>query len=148
VAVALQIKLLDLDLPRPARGFAGDAGLDLCARADTTLSSATGPQVISTGIAVAIPEGQVGLVCSRSGLAAEAGLAVFNAPGIIDAGYRGEIQVIMFAVSKRPYIVRRGMRIAQLIVVALGDSEVEFVDSLAVSERGERGLGSTGEISA
>src|SRR4051812_18843171 len=97
---SLAIMLLDPELAPPTRAHANDAGIDLIARTDATLSSVTGPVVVPTGIAIGVPDGYVGLVCSRSGLAARLGIAVLNAPGVIDPGYRGEVQVILFSVHQ------------------------------------------------
>jgi dUTP pyrophosphatase len=142
--VSLLVRILDDALPLPARAHADDAGLDLVARVDATLSRAAGPVVVPTGVAVAIPPGHCGLVCPRSGLAARHGIGVLNGPGVIDAGYRGEIQVVLHSVRDEDYVVHRGDRIAQLVVVPVTTPEVAFVDELPDSVRADNGFGSTG----
>lgn len=137
------VRLLDPDLPAPSRAFAGDAGIDLCARIDTTLTAVTGPRTVPTGVEVAIPDGYVGFVCSRSGLAATEGIAVLNGPGVIDSGYRGEIRVILFSVREEAKVVRRGSKIAQLVVVEAPVWVPAFVKELPPSARGRSGLGSS-----
>ncbi|HSZ15393.1 MAG TPA: dUTP diphosphatase [Solirubrobacteraceae bacterium] len=129
----------------PARAYAGDAGLDLSARTSATLDAAGGPVAVATGLAVAIPPGHVGLVCPRSGLALREGITVVNAPGVIDSGYRGEIMVILHRVTPGSYEVRRGDRIAQLLVVpAAHDLELVVSPELPETERHLDGLGSSG----
>ncbi|MDQ3934501.1 MAG: dUTP diphosphatase [Actinomycetota bacterium] len=140
----LPVQQLDPELPLPARPHETDVAVDLYARLDMTLSAVTGSRAIPTGIAVAVPEGHVGLVCSRSGLAASQGLFVLNAPGLIDPGYTGEIIVIMASVQERAQRVRRGMRIAQLLIQPATPFVVELVEHLPASQRGLRGLGSSG----
>lgn len=98
---------------------------------------------VPTGIAVAIPEGHAGLVIPRSGLAGRAGLSVVNAPGLVDSGYRGEIQVILINLGHEPIAIERGDRIAQLVVVPVGAVDFEETEILPPSERGEGGFGST-----
>ena len=128
----------------PSRAYAGDAGLDLAACERIEL----GPgerALVGTGLAVAIPEGHAGLVIPRSGLAARHGLSVVNAPGLIDAGYRGELKVILLNTDREePFLVEPGMRIAQLVTVSLPQLRLVETDELPVSERGEGGLGSSG----
>ncbi len=128
----------------PSVAHEGDAGIDLRARFSVTLSSATGPAVVPTGIAVALPTGYVGLVCPRSGLAARHGIAVLNAPGIVDSGLRGEIEVVLFSVREVARTIHRGDRIAQLLVMPHVQASLRPVDSLPASARGERGIGSSG----
>src|SRR5437763_8213400 len=114
--IEIQIKLLDKDLPMPRYQHEGDAGLDLPSRIDFVLEPGERAQ-IPTGIAVAIPRGYAGFVMVRSGLAARHGIACVNAPGLIDAGYRGEINVILLNTDRRaPFVIRRGDRIAQLVL--------------------------------
>jgi len=128
----------------PARAYAGDAGLDLSAAERVELAPGE-RAVVPTGIAVAVPAGQAGLVVPRSGLAARHGLTVVNAPGLIDAGYRGELQVILLNTDLRePVVVEAGMRIAQLVLVRVETPVVTEVAELPASERGEGGLGSSG----
>jgi dUTP diphosphatase len=132
------------DAVLPARAYPGDAGLDLvaCERHEI------GPgerALVGTGIAVAIPEGHAGLVTPRSGLAAKSGVTIVNAPGLVDSGYRGELRVILHNTDRRePLVVEPGMRIAQLVVVAVPDAVLREVDELPASERGASGFGSSG----
>lgn len=140
----LEIQRLDPGLPLPAYQREGDAGLDLHSAADVTI----GPgerTVVGTGIAVAIPSGYVGLTTPRSGLAATAGLSIVNTPGVVDSGYRGEIKLILVNLDLSEKIeIKRGERVAQLLVVPVAVAEVIEVDELPSTERGEGGLGSTG----
>jgi len=142
--VRLQVQILDDELPRPERAHDDDAGLDLVAREDATLRAGGGPVVVPTGVAVAIPAGHCGLVCPRSGLAARHGIGVLNAPGVIDAGYRGEVRVVLHSVGGEEVRIRRGDRIAQLLVVPAATPELAFVDALPDSVRAANGFGSTG----
>lgn len=139
----LRVRALDRSLPPPSYAHPGDAGLDLRAREPVTLAPGR-RQAVPTGIAVEIPDGCVGLVHPRSGLAARHGLAIVNAPGTIDAGYRGEIRVILVNLGDKTVSLERGDRIAQLLVQRVERPEVEVVDWLSPSERGDGGLGSTG----
>ena len=138
------IKRLDEDLPLPAYARAGDAGLDLLASVDVTL--APGERVaIPTGIALAIPEGWAGFVHARSGRALNEGLAVANAPGVIDSGYRGEVKVIAVNLDPVEKIhVTRGDKIAQLVVQRVERLELEEAGELPYSERSDGGFGSSG----
>jgi dUTP pyrophosphatase len=145
----LPVPLLQLDaaLPPPAYAREGDAGADLVARTDAVLPCRGGRAVIPTGSAVAIPTGHAGLVLPRSGLAARHGLTCLNAPGLIDAGYRGEIQVIL--VNHDPevdYAVSRGDRIAQLVIIRVEQAAFTLVGEggLEESQRGSGGFGHTG----
>jgi dUTP pyrophosphatase len=128
----------------PTRAYAGDGGLDLYA----SHAARIGPgerASIGTGIAVAIPPGHAGLVLPRSGLALRHGIALVNAPGLIDAGYRGEVRVLLLNTDRESaFEVAAGDRIAQLLVVAFESLAVEEVDSLDASERDARGFGSSG----
>jgi len=138
---------LDPELPAPAYARRGDAGADLVARTEVLLARSGGRAVVPTGVAVAIPEGYAGLVLPRSGLAARHGVTCLNTPGLIDAGYRGELQVVL--VNHDPehdYPVRRGDRIAQLVLVRVEHAAFELVpeDALGESERGAGGFGHTG----
>jgi dUTP pyrophosphatase len=131
----------DAVLPQPA--YAGDAGLDLASCEEAALAPGE-RRVVGTGLAVAIPPGFAGFVQPRSGLAASHGIAVLNAPGLIDSGYRGEIRVILLNTDgQRSFTVERGMRIAQLVVVPVPGAAVREVDELPESERGARGFGSS-----
>ena len=128
----------------PQARHPGDAGLDLRAAIDATVGP--GERVmIPTGVAVAIPTGYAGLVLPRSGLAARQGLTMANAPGLIDAGYRGEIVCAVVNLDRAtPVVIARGDRIAQLVVVALPDVAPVWVEDLPPSARGDGGFGSTG----
>jgi dUTP pyrophosphatase len=134
---------LDPELPVPARAHHDDAGIDLHARSDANLAPGEWA-MIPTGIAVAIPEGHAGLVAPRSGLAARHGISVVNGPGVIDAGYRGEINVILINHGTVPLELSRGDRIAQLVVVPVVLPELVEVDELPESTRGAGGFGSSG----
>ena len=127
----------------PQRSYAGDAGLDLAACEQVQL----GPgerALVPTGLAVAIPDGYAGFVQPRSGLAARDGIAVVNSPGLIDSGYRGEIQVVLLNTDReRTFTAEPGERIAQLVVLPVPDLSVREVDELPPSERGVRGFGSS-----
>jgi len=140
----LEFVQLDTGLDPPGRAHTSDAGLDLRARSDTTISRSTGPRSVSTGVCIAVPVGYVGLICPRSGLAAQSGISVLNAPGIVDAGFSGEIVVVLFGTQAQTYEVKRGDRIAQLVIVATPAFEATRVDSFEKSARGVDGLGSTG----
>ena len=140
----LEIQRLRPDAVLPGRAYAGDAGLDLVACERVTL----GPgerAAVGTGLAVAIPEGYAGFVQPRSGLAARDGITVVNSPGLIDAGYRGEILVILLNTDREAsFTVEPGMRIAQLVLLELPETELVEVEALPPSERGPRGHGSSG----
>jgi dUTP pyrophosphatase len=142
--VRLHIKRLDKDLPLPAYARASDAGLDLLAAEPVTLVPG-GRAAVPTGIAVAIPDGYAGFVHARSGRAIREGLALVNAPGLIDAGYRGEIKVIVVNLDPaEPIKIERGDKIAQLVIQPVVSAELIEVDLLEDSERGDGGFGSTG----
>ena len=128
----------------PSRAYDGDAGLDLHAAHAARIEPGERYEV-GTGIAVAIPAGHAGLVLPRSGLAARHGIALVNAPGLIDAGYRGELRVLLLNTDRREaFEVRAGERIAQLLIVAFAAVTVAEVATLEASERGPRGFGSSG----
>ena len=139
----IAIKRLHPDAVLPDRAYAGDAGLDLAACETAELRP--GERVtVGTGLAVAIPEGHGGFVQPRSGLAAKHGLTIVNAPGLIDSGYRGEVRVVLLNTDAHAsFTVEPGMRIAQLVVLALPELELVEVDELPASERGVRGFGSS-----
>jgi dUTP pyrophosphatase len=141
----VQLKRLDPDLPAPARMRAGDAAADLPARVDTTVPPG-GRVLVPTGFAIAIPEGWCGLILPRSGLALKQGLTVLNAPGLIDSGYRGELQVIVHNTGDEPRPIERGQRIAQLLIVAAPPVSFDEVDELppGPDDRGASGFGSSG----
>lgn len=137
----MDLQRLDFDLPVPGYAHPRDAGLDLYAAQPAVVTSAT--VLIPTGVAVAVPDGYVGLVCPRSGLSKH-GVTVANAPGVVDAGYRGEVMVRLTTTSRNPYRVYRGDRIAQLLIVPIARPTVTLVDRLDDTERGANGFGSTG----
>jgi dUTP pyrophosphatase len=136
---------LDPDLPLPAYAHPGDAGADLVAREDVTIAPAGGRAAIATGIALAIPEGYAGFVLPRSGLALRHGITCLNTPGLVDAGYRDELRVILVNTDPdEPYTVHRGDRIAQLVIQPVEHTAFTVVDDLPESARGLGGFGSTG----
>jgi dUTP pyrophosphatase len=140
----LPVQRLDPAAKLPAYAQTGDAGLDLSSAVDVEV----GPgerAMVRTGLAVAIPEGFAGLVLPRSGLASRQGLTLANSPGLIDAGYRGEITCAVVNLDRRrPVQIKRGDRIAQLVLVAVATVLPEWAEELPSSERGEGGFGSTG----
>jgi dUTP pyrophosphatase len=140
----LRFRRLRDEASLPAVQHPGDAGLDL--RAAESAKVAPGERaMIPTGLAVAIPDGHAGLVLPRSGLASKRGLTLANAPGLIDAGYRGEVIVAVVNLDPRePVVIEPGDRIAQLVVVALPTVEPSWADELPPTGRGEGGFGSTG----
>ena len=143
-AVTVALHLLDPDLPAPSYVRPGDAGADLRARHDVELCPGQ-RALVDTGVALAIPAGYVGLVHPRSGLAAKHGLTVVNAPGTVDSGYRGELKVCLLNTDPHEsYTVRRGERIAQLVIQEVVTARFELTTELPDSERGASGFGSTG----
>ncbi|SCE74063.1 deoxyuridine 5'-triphosphate nucleotidohydrolase [Micromonospora coriariae] len=142
--VPVPVRLLDAELPLPAYAHPGDAGADLVAAADVELPPGA-RALVPTGVAIALPEGYVGLVHPRSGLAARLGVTVLNAPGTVDAGYRGEILVNLINHDREtPAKISRGDRIAQLVVQRVARARFEPVAELPGSQRGTGGHGSTG----
>ena len=142
--LVIPIRRLDPDLPLPAYAHPGDAGADLVAAEDAELAPGA-RATVRTGVALAIPEGYVGLVHPRSGLAARLGVTVLNAPGTVDAGYRGEVLVILVNHDRRNTVkILRGDRIAQLVVQRVERAVFHVVDSLDGTARGAGGHGSTG----
>jgi dUTP pyrophosphatase len=143
-SLSIDVKRLDPELPLPSYARAGDAGLDLRSAVDVSLEP--GQRIaIPTGIAIAIPDGFAGFVQPRSGAALRDGLGVANSPGLIDPGYRGEVKVVAVNLDPRDRIdIRRGDRIAQLVVVPVARVTWAEVDELAPSDRGTQGHGSTG----
>jgi dUTP pyrophosphatase len=138
---------LDPDLAIPGYAREGDAGADLLARSDVVLTRGGGRAAVPTGVAVAIPDGYAGFVLPRSGLAARHGITCLNTPGLIDSGYRGEVQVILVNLDPtHDYKVSRGDRIAQLVILRADQVAFELVaaDELGASERGAGGFGHTG----
>jgi len=138
---------LDADLPVPGYAREGDAGADLIARTEAVLVRRGGRAAVPTGVAVAIPPGYAGLVLPRSGLAARHGVTCLNAPGLVDSGFRGELRVVLVNHdAEHDYTVKRGDRIAQLVLVRVETAAFELVaeDALGESERGGGGFGHTG----
>ena len=139
----LPVKRLHDEATLPTRAYEGDAGLDLAAGERVEL----GPgerAAVGTGLAVAIPDGHAGFVQPRSGLAARHGIAVLNSPGLVDAGYRGELKVVLLNTDRdEAFVVEPGMRIAQLVVIPVALTEPMEVLELPASERGSRGFGSS-----
>lgn len=143
--VDVPVTRLDPDLPLPARGRHGDAAFDLATRHDVRLAPGE-RQLVPTGVAIALPPGWCGLLLARSGLALHHGLTVLNSPGLVDAGYRGELQVILLNTGPEPVAVRRGERIAQLLIQPVPEVSLVEVAELPSSHdgRGVAGFGSSG----
>ena len=141
--IKLLVKRLDPFVALPAYAHEGDAGLDLHAAHDVTLER-KGRALVATGLAVAIPAGFAGLVLPRSGLARTHGVTVLNTPGLVDSGYRGELQVLLVNHGETPVTLRRGERVAQLVIQRVERAELVEVSELPTSERGAGGFGSTG----
>jgi dUTP pyrophosphatase len=136
---------LDPDLPLPAYAHPGDAGADLVAREDAHLPARGGRAVVPTGIALALPEGWAGFVQPRSGLALRHGVTCLNTPGLIDAGYRDELKVLLVNTDPaEDFLVLRGTRIAQLVIQRVERCAFTAVEELPASVRGLGGFGSTG----
>jgi len=143
--VRIPIRRLDPGLPLPEAQHAGDAGHDLYAAADALLEPRGGRALVPTGIAIAIPVGFAGFVQPRSGLALRHGVTVVNSPGLVDAGYRDEIRVLLVNLDPaEPFKISRGDRIAQLVIQRFETVEWNEVDDLDATERGLSGWGSTG----
>lgn len=142
--IEVQIKRLDKDLPIPQYAKSGDAGVDIYARIDCTLAPGQ-RAMVPTGIAIALPDGYVCFAHPRSGLAAKHGISIVNAPGTIDAGYRGEVQIILINTdTQHTFEIKRGDRIAQLVFQKVEHANFHEVEELPDSERGRDGFGSTG----
>ncbi len=141
--IDLPLQRLHPDAVTPAYAHPGDAGLDLVSVEEVTLEPGQ-RHAVATGWAMAIPEGWVGLVHPRSGLALRAGLTVANAPGTIDAGYRGEVKVILVNLGAEPVTIEPGDRVAQLLLQQVGEAAVVEVEDLDATARGSGGFGSTG----
>lgn len=142
--VQIPVRRLDPELPLPSYAHPGDAGADLHAAVDCHLAPGA-RALVPTGLALALPEGYVGLVHPRSGLAARHGITIVNAPGTIDAGYRGEISVCLLNTDReQEFTVRRGDRIAQLVLQRVETADFVETDDLGGSARGAGGYGSTG----
>lgn len=144
VTLPIPIVRLDPELPLPAYAHDGDAGVDLYARESALLAAGGGRAVVPTGISIAIPHGHGGFVLPRSGMAASHGISVVNAPGLIDAAYRGEIKVVLINTDPtEDYEVHRGDRIAQLVIQRVETVEWTVVDTLDGVDRGG-GFGHSG----
>jgi len=143
-ALVVRVKLLRPGARLPARAYEHDAAFDLSACEDAHLPPGS-RAVVGTGVALELPPGTAALTLPRSGLAADHGIALVNAPGLIDAAYRGEVRLILWNTdSEKTFEVRGGDRIAQLLVVSLSATSVVEVEELAGSDRGARGFGSSG----
>ena len=141
--IELPVRRLRPDAQVPTRAYAGDAGIDLAACERVELAPGE-RALVPTGLAVAIPAGYAGYVQPRSGLATKHGISIVNTPGLVDSGYRGELLVNLLNTDPRePFVVEPGMRIAQLVVLAVPDVEPVEVEELPESERGDRGFGSS-----
>lgn len=142
--VDVLVQMLDPDLPLPRYAHPGDAGADLCARTDITLAPHE-RAMVPTGVAIALPAGFAAFVHPRSGLALRHGLGMVNAPGTIDAGYRGEIGVLLINHDPSQSVtIKRGDRIAQLVIQQVSTANFHVVQSLPGSHRADGGFGSTG----
>lgn len=140
----IDIKMLDEGIEPPAYAQPGDAGADLRSRVDLTLQPGE-RALVPTGVAIALPEGYVGLVHPRSGLAAKHGITIVNAPGTVDSGYRGELMVCLLNTDREQvFEIQRGDRIAQLVIQRFESATFNVVESLSETERGAAGFGSTG----
>jgi dUTP pyrophosphatase len=145
-SVQVLITRLDPELPLPRYAKGGDAGADIVSRVDITLAPGE-RALVPTGIAIALPDGYVALVHPRSGLAIKHGVTMVNAPGTVDAGYRGELQIILINHDKsEPVSFKRGDRIAQLVIQKVERAEFVEVQELPGSGRGTGGFGSTGRL--
>ena len=139
--IELPIRRLRDDAVVPARAYDGDAGLDLAACEEVVLAPGE-RAVVGTGLAVAIPEGYAGFVQPRSGLADRHGITIVNTPGLVDSGYRGELRVVLLNTDReRPFVVERGMRIAQMVIAAVPPVAFEEVEELDETARGAGGFG-------
>jgi dUTP pyrophosphatase len=142
--IEVYVRRLRAEAVLPERAYAGDAGLDLVACEEAVLAPGE-RAVVPTGIALAVPEGYAGFVQPRSGLARRHGISIVNTPGLIDSGYRGELQVTLLNTdSEETFVVEPGMRVAQLVIVPVPDVELVEVDELPGSARGVAGFGSSG----
>jgi dUTP diphosphatase len=141
--IELPVRRLRPDAQVPTRAYAGDAGIDLAACERVELAPGE-RALVPTGLAVAIPAGYAGYVQPRSGLATKHGISIVNTPGLVDSGYRGELLVNLLNTDPRErFVVEPGMRIAQLVVLAVPEVEPVEVDELPDSDRGDRGFGSS-----
>ena len=135
--------MVDEGVEIPTYAHLGDAGLDLRVREDVWLKPHE-RRTVGTGVKLAIPEGYVGLVFPRSGLASKVGISLSNAVGVIDAGYRGEVCATLINHDKKPHLIEKGERVCQLVVMPFVSCEIDVVDELDETERGEGGFGSSG----
>jgi dUTP pyrophosphatase len=143
VTVELQVQRLREDAVLPSRAYDGDAGLDLSSCGRHVLAPGA-RAVVPTGVAVAVPPGYAGFVQPRSGLAARHGITIVNTPGLVDSGYRGEVNVVLLNTDpSETFVVEPGMRIAQLVIMPTPPVEPVETDELPASQRGERGFGSS-----
>jgi dUTP pyrophosphatase len=139
------LQRLDADLPAPGYAKPGDAGIDLRARVGVLIKAGGGRALVPTGVAVAIPAGYAGFIQPRSGLALAHGVTCLNSPGLIDSGYRGELKVLLInSDATEDFEVKRGERIAQLVIQAVEHANLVEVDELPPSDRGHDGFGSSG----
>lgn len=150
MTLRLPLKILPngVGLPLPAYATPGSAGLDVCAAVDAPLTLAPGTRaLIPCGIAIAVPEGYEAQLRPRSGLALKHGVTVLNAPGTIDSDYRGEVKALLINHGQEPFVIERGMRIAQIVVAAAAQARIEVTRELDDTQRGGGGYGSTGGLS-
>lgn len=146
--VTVRVRLLDKGMVAPTYALPGDAGADLCIAHDVAIIPGE-RMLVGTGIALEIPDGWVGLVHPRSGLASRHGLTIVNAPGTIDSGYRGEVQVNLLNTDRRATVrLKRGDAIAQLLLQRVGQATFEVSDELTETVRGQGGHGSSGGVAA
>lgn len=142
--VSVPLRQLDPELPVPAYAYVGDAGVDLRATCDDVLKPFE-RKLVPCGISVAIPRGYAGFVLPRSGLAIKHGVSLVNAPGLIDSNYRGEIQAVLVNLDPHAaFEIKRGDRIAQLVIMRVPDAQFEVCDDLPETDRGTGGFGSSG----
>ena len=145
IVISLPIRRLDSEIALPAYAKPGDAGADLVAAEGLVLTAGGGRALVATGIAIAIPEGFAGFIQPRSGLALKHGVTCLNSPGLIDSGYRDELKVLLINTDpENDYEVRRGDRIAQLVIQAVEQAEWDLVDDFCSSARGAGGFGHSG----
>lgn len=145
IVIPLPIRRLDSEIALPTYAKAGDAGADLVAAEGLVLTAGGGRALVATGIAIAIPEGFAGFIQPRSGLALKHGVTCLNSPGLIDSGYRDELKVLLINTDpENDYEVKRGDRIAQLVIQAVEQAEWDLVDDLGSSARGTGGFGHSG----
>ena len=145
IVISLLIRRLDSEIALPSYAKQGDAGADLVAAEGLVLTAGGGRALVATGIAIAIPEGFAGFIQPRSGLALKHGVTCLNSPGLIDSGYRDELKVLLINTDpENDYEVKRGDRIAQLVIQAVEQAEWDLVDDLGSSARGTGGFGHSG----